>query len=301
MNEADTCWTLITPKLRAAGWMNEQIRQQVKCTHDRIVPAGRGMARKIQKGVYYLLCCRADYRLAAVEAKGDTKYAVDGLPQARGYAKTLGLQYAFATNGHAIPEFSANSGELKEVDCFPSPEELWQRVDPVPQDASQRILNNSRTPKQRRYYQELAISKALEKILSGEKRALLTLATGRGITTIASQIAWKLWDTRWSNKVLKVRHPKILFLADRNFLVLDPCSKAMVLALRGAPSTTKQFPGRLGAGSPTYARNDRWAKINALPACSSGRLHVKSEDQLHLFTRRSLLRSFWDRSFKGEL
>jgi type I restriction enzyme R subunit len=225
MNEADTCRTLVTPKLRTAGWTDEQIREQVTFTHGRIVPSGGQVARKVQKRADYLLYYQSKYKLAVIEAKDDTHRAVDGLAQAKEYAKMLGLQYAYATNGHEILEFNFKTGELKEIDCFPTPEELWNRVNPVPQDAAQRILNNTRTTKQLRYYQEIAINKALESILSGQKRVLLTLATGTGKTTIASQIAWKLWDSRWSNKHQKGRRPKILFLADRNFLVDDPYSR----------------------------------------------------------------------------
>jgi type I restriction enzyme R subunit len=225
MNEADTCRTLVTPKLRSAGWTDEQIREQVTFTHGRIVPSGGQVARKVQKRADYLLYYQSNYKVAVIEAKDDTHRAVDGLGQAKEYARMLGLQYAYATNGHEILEFSYQTGELKEIDCFPTPEELWNRVNPVPQDLSQRVLHNTRTTKQLRYYQEIAINKALESILSGQKRVLLTLATGTGKTTIASQIAWKLWDSRWSNKNQKGRRPKILFLADRNFLVDDPYSR----------------------------------------------------------------------------
>jgi len=62
-------------------------------------------------------------------------------------------------------------------------------------------------------------------ILTGQKRLLLTLATGTGKTMIASQIAWKLWNSRWNRQNRPSRRPKILFLADRNFLVDDPYSK----------------------------------------------------------------------------
>ncbi|MFZ3209841.1 MAG: type I restriction-modification enzyme R subunit C-terminal domain-containing protein [Geobacteraceae bacterium] len=52
---------------------------------------------------------------------------------------------------------------------------------------------------------------------------LLTLATGTGKTFIAFQIAWKLFHSRWNLTDWKkegepTRHPRILFLADRNIL-----------------------------------------------------------------------------------
>ncbi len=52
-----------------------------------------------------------------------------------------------------------------------------------------------------------------------------TLATGTGKTVIAFQIAWKLWSSYWNAKGQPQRRPRILFLADRSFLVDDPKDK----------------------------------------------------------------------------
>ncbi len=65
-----------------------------------------------------------------------------------------------------------------------------------------------------------------DQYLDGElarDRALLTLATGTGKTSIAFQIAWKLFAARWNLIDWKktgepARRPRILFLADRNTL-----------------------------------------------------------------------------------
>jgi type I restriction enzyme R subunit len=75
-----------------------------------------------------------------------------------------------------------------------------------------------------RYYQQIAIHRAIEAILLGQKRILATLATGTGKTCVAFQICWKLWNSRW-NRTGEYRRPKILFLADRNILVDDPMAK----------------------------------------------------------------------------
>ena len=61
--------------------------------------------------------------------------------------------------------------------------------------------------KRPRYYQEIAVNKALSAIVGGQRRVLLTMATGTGKTYMALQIAWKL--TRAG------RARRILFLADR--------------------------------------------------------------------------------------
>ena len=71
---------------------------------------------------------------------------------------------------------------------------------------------------QARYYQDLAIERAMEAIAAEKDRILLTLATGTGKTFIAFQIAWKLFYSRWNLTREGLRRPRILFLADRNIL-----------------------------------------------------------------------------------
>lgn len=73
--------------------------------------------------------------------------------------------------------------------------------------------------KKPRYYQEIAINKTIEALGDGKDRILLTLATGTGKTVVAFQIAYKLFNARWSRDGLGKRRPRILFLADRNILV----------------------------------------------------------------------------------
>lgn len=57
-----------------------------------------------------------------------------------------------------------------------------------------------------------------EKLCQGKDRILLTMATGTGKTFIAFQLAWKLFQSRWSLSRQATRRPRILFLADRNIL-----------------------------------------------------------------------------------
>jgi type I restriction enzyme, R subunit len=67
--EADTCRTYVVPKLHAAGWEDEQIREQVTFTDGRIVPIGGRATRKKQKRADYILHYRRDFPIAVVEAK----------------------------------------------------------------------------------------------------------------------------------------------------------------------------------------------------------------------------------------
>jgi type I restriction enzyme, R subunit len=74
-----------------------------------------------------------------------------------------------------------------------------------------------------RFYQVNAVENALAAIAAGRDRVLLALATGTGKTTIAFELAWKLFHSRWTRAAWAdgaepARRPRILFLADRNNL-----------------------------------------------------------------------------------
>ncbi len=128
MSEADTCRTYVIPKLYAAGWTDEQIREQVTFTAGRIIPAGQSHTRKAGKRADYVLRYRADFPIAVVEAKAEYKKPADGLQQAMDYAETLGLRFAYSTNGHGIVEHDYTTGRERTLDGFPSPDELWERL-----------------------------------------------------------------------------------------------------------------------------------------------------------------------------
>ena len=64
-----------------------------------------------------------------------------------------------------------------------------------------------------------AVERTLEAIEAGDRRILLTLATGTGKTSIAFQIVWKLFESAMEPLAASpTRRPRILFLADRNNL-----------------------------------------------------------------------------------
>ena len=227
-SEADTCRTYVLPKLYEAGWSDDQIREQVTFTDGRIVVAGSRAARRGQKRADYVLRYGRDFPIAVVEAKAEYRHAADGLQQAKSYAEMLGLQFAFATNGAEIIEHDYILGRTHETEAFPRPEELWGRFcgsQELAEDAAKRLLTPAYPGKSLRYYQEIAINRAVQAILQGKPRLLLTLATGTGKTLIAAQVCWKLWSARWNRTGRAGRKPKMLFLADRNILVDDPYSR----------------------------------------------------------------------------
>lgn len=232
-NEADTCRKYVLPRLYKSGWTDDQINEQRYFTDGRIVTLGKGHYRKPGKKVDYLLRLKPHFSLAVVEAKADYKKPGDGLQQAMDYAETLGLKFAYATNGHGIIEHDYTTGRQANLDTFPSPDELWHRLrarDGITADKDADDLlfpfHQEIGGKSPRYYQEIAINRAVQAVIKGQPRILITMATGTGKTFVAFQIIWKLWKTR--------RKTRILYLADRNVLVdqakdrtFSPCGDAL--------------------------------------------------------------------------
>ena len=234
LTEADTCRELVTPALQLAGWGQApySIGEQHQITDGRILLIGGKTRRAKQRRADYLLYYRRDFPIAVVEAKEAGLPAENGVQQAREYAQILGLRFAYATNGRRIIEIDYITGTECEVDHYATPEELWARLNganglPVAAQTQWLEPYNLTSGKVPRYYQDAAIRSVVEAILSGQKRTLITLATGTGKTSVAFQVCWKLWNSRW-NRADEYRRPKILFLADRNILVDDPKDKDFI-------------------------------------------------------------------------
>jgi len=233
LNEADTCRKFVVPKLQVAGWDADphSIAEQRTFTDGRIFPLPDGRAKRGKpKRADYILRYTRDFALAVVEAKDIYHSAGDGLQQAKLYAEMLKLKFAYSTNGREIVEFDYLTGTESVIAAFPTPEELWARVqasEAISPEVKERLLtpSNHVTGKSPRYYQEIAVNRVVLAILQEKKRVLITMATGTGKTEVAFQICWKLWSSRWNRKGEPHRKPKILFLADRNFLVDDPKDK----------------------------------------------------------------------------
>jgi type I restriction enzyme R subunit len=226
MNEAETRAESIDPALKAAGWgvvEGSRIRREHPITLGRI--EGQSKRGKPLTADYVL-----EYRntkLAIVEAKAWDEALTEGVAQAKNYAAKMAIRYTYSTNGQGIYAIDMQTGKEGETPEYPSPDELWRMTFatasvwrdrfaavPTPDKSGTWVI---------RFYQEISVSRVLEAIADGKDRILLTLATGTGKTSIAFQIAWKLFNARWNLIDWKsgkepTRRPRILFLADRNNL-----------------------------------------------------------------------------------
>ncbi len=221
MNEADTRAEYIDKQLQAAGWATGG---DVRVQREYNINAGEIKAGGIRTGrliADYVLSYK-NIKLAVVEAKSDELDVSEGVAQAKLYAEKLRLQTSFAANGKHIYQIDHSEGTEGKVEAFPSPQELWDKTFGETNDWLKQFnavpFEDMNGTKQARYYQELAVNKAVEAIAEDKQRVLLTLATGTGKTFIAFQIAWKLFKTRWTLQKDGKRQPRILFLADRNIL-----------------------------------------------------------------------------------
>ena len=218
MNESDTRLHKIDPALKAVMWgvaEDTRITTEYTFTKGKISQSQKGKPKRAD----YVLIYKG-VKLAIVEAKSDELSYAEGVAQAKEYADMLGVRFTYATNGNEIYEMDRQTMEERFVSHYPDAKELWHRTfgnDEEWRDKfnTQPYYNNG--VKQPRYYQERAVRRVLEGIAKGERRILLTLATGTGKTFIAFQIAYKLFETRWNLKKTGTR-PRILFLADRNTL-----------------------------------------------------------------------------------
>ena len=228
MNEADTRATYIDPALKKAGWgevEGSRIRREFPITKGRLIGGGK---RSNPDYADYVLQYR-NRNLAVVEAKREDAYYTEGIGQAKDYAERLQVRYTYSTNGLQIYRADMAQGSEGDVESYPSPQELWEMTfaeeDSVNKEAGQWRDKFHTIPFEDRggtweprYYIENAITNTLDAMAKGQNRILLTLATGTGKTSIAFQIAWKLFHSRWNLHKDGKRLPRILFLADRNIL-----------------------------------------------------------------------------------
>lgn len=221
LNEAETRAEHVDPALKASGWgevEGSRIAREFHITQGRLQGGGTRSKPEIAD---YILNYR-NTKLAVVEAKRWDSPHSAGAAQAKEYAQKLGARFAYATNGQAIYEMDIVDGTERDVATFPTPTELWDRTFQIQNAWRDRF---AAVPFETRggtwgdrYYQDLAIGKVLEAVAAGDRRILLTMATGTGKTGIAAQIGWKLFKSRWNLSGEPTRQPRILFLADRNIL-----------------------------------------------------------------------------------
>ncbi len=190
-------------------------------------------------------------KIGVVEAKAEVFGVTEGVMQAKSYAEKLHIDYTFSTNGKEIYEISMKAGGERNIPDFPTPEELWNKTFADWNEWKEKFSNVPNEGEYgKRYYQEIAINNVLNVVAEEKNRILLTMATGTGKTSVAFQIAWKLFQARWNLKRDGARRPRILFLTDRNILA-DQAFNAFSAFDEDAMVRINTFDIRKKGGVPT--------------------------------------------------
>ena len=223
LSERDICTKFVTPAVTQAGWdLQSQIREEVSFTRGRIIVRGRLVTRGKAKRADYILYYQPNIPIALIEAKDNNHSVGDGMQQGLEYAATLDIPFVFSSNGDGFL-FHDRTGQsvTTEIElalhAFPAPKQLWARyrtwkgLAPAQEEVVLQSYHDDGSGKEPRYYQRIAINKAIEAIATGQQRILLVMATGTGKTYTAFQIIWRLWKAG--------RKKRILYLADRNVLI----------------------------------------------------------------------------------
>ncbi|MGK6308652.1 EcoAI/FtnUII family type I restriction enzme subunit R [Variovorax sp. DT-64] len=230
LSERDICTKFITPAIQQAGWLQHQFREEVNLTDGRVMVRGK-LAARIRnpdakggpKRADYVLYARPGVPIAVVEAKQARFKVGHGMQQALAYAEMLDAPFAISSNGdgfllHDRTGLTQPVERELQLNEFPALPDLWllyQQWKGLTEPQSVKLVEQpyyaDGSGREPRYYQRVAINRAIEAIAKGQQRVLLVMATGTGKTYTAFQIIWRLWKAKAKKR--------ILFLADRNILV----------------------------------------------------------------------------------
>ena len=236
-NEADTRAKLIDPALHARQWI-EIVKEEYRATHGEIhreqsavridILDGKPLKRGRGRVDYLLRAYVEDHEqpltLAFIEAKKENLPPRQGLEQVKEYARRHAVKFVYSTNGHLFVEFDIITGRTTDprpMAEFPTPDELRKRwfdatgLDPAAPEVAPLLTAYSVAGDRPRYYQDAAVRAVLERAALAtegkeKNRALLSLATGAGKTSIAVGLLQRLSDSGQLKRAL--------FLVDRDEL-----------------------------------------------------------------------------------
>lgn len=210
LNEADTRKKLIDLMLRDAGFdvnNKEQVGIEFPLKNHKDI----GTTGKAD----YVLFNKKREPIAVVEAKKTSVDPIIGRQQAVEYANTIEKNYKirpiiFCTNGYEITIWDDKYNEPRAIWGFYSLDDLESLRF---KHKYKKDLNKVHIDKNiaGRTYQIEGIKRVYEKYLSGQRKALLVMATGTGKTRTAIALTKGLMEANWVKRVL--------FLADRDELV----------------------------------------------------------------------------------
>ena len=217
-NEADTRAKLIDPALRDRGWSEDWIRREETAGRVQFI-GSLEKPRRARGRIDYVLNVMvkgAFLPVALLEAKPESAAPSAGLEQAKTYARLHHVPLVYSSNGHQFVEYDRISGlttQPRPMSQFPTWETVRDRcceIDEIDFESAAAAPLFVKPRPDDRYYQRAAVRAVLEHLARGEKRALLSLATGTGKTRIAVRLLKALADAGQLKRAL--------FVCDRNEL-----------------------------------------------------------------------------------
>ena len=208
-SEAETRRIYIDSLLEQAGWKVGTENVSIEYEVEGLASSKSGKGR-----IDYVLIGDNGLPLAIVEAKKEIIDAKKGEFQALEYAEILEKKFnlfpvRYLTNGFEIYMYDDKNSIPRKVYGFYKKEELLKLIDRRNRKLDGNIeIDRDITD---RFYQEIAIKKAIENYISGSRKSLLIMATGSGKTRVAISVVDCL------SKLNMVK--RTLFLADRVALV----------------------------------------------------------------------------------
>jgi len=215
LSEDDTRVKLIDPIIHEHGWLESYLIRQFQIADDRFYVEGEEYKRLPTKKFADYVLKYKETVIAVLEAKAEGEDVEKHLGQAQDYAERLDVPLAYISNGSHTLLYDRRTQKVDDVDRYLSPEEIynlyidWKGLRDIKTDALNYPLYITGFKKPRAY-QETAIKRVVENITKGNKKTLLTMATGTGKTFMAFQIIWKLVKSKQMHRVL--------FITDRIFL-----------------------------------------------------------------------------------
>ena len=191
LSERDICTKFITPAIQQAGWQQHEFREEVRLTDGRVMVRGK-LAARIKnpdvkggpKRADYVLYASSNIPIAVVEAK-QNKYSLGhGMQQALAYAELLDAPFAISSNGDGFL-LHDRTGLTKPIERelslseFPSLATLWTLYQQWKGLTEPDVIKLVKQPfysdgngREPRYYQRVAINRAIEAIAKGQQREL---------------------------------------------------------------------------------------------------------------------------------
>lgn len=180
----------VRSQLGEAGWNPEDILEEQSISQN-------GNRFRIDVVLLYNL-----YPLAAIEIKNSLAALSDATSQIIRNAEAINVPFAFATDGNKIIDVKLD-GTYKMQDKFPTPSELLLLLGREWTDKDPRLFPpfHDFNVKPRLHHVQ-AISRCVESIINGDKRALVSLTPGSGSAYVSFQIAWKLIQSGYCKRML---------------------------------------------------------------------------------------------------